>query len=81
MGVSACATYDGFFYRKKVVAVVGGGDTALKKRFILPDLHRKYLIVRKPSYVHRRLCRRVMNHEKIEVLLNTMLSVCTVTME
>ena len=72
-GVSACATCDGFFYRKKVVAVVGGGDSACEEAIYLAGIANKvYLIVRK-NYLRASqiLQNRVLNHPKIEVLLNT----------
>ena len=73
MGVSACATCDGFFYRKKVVAVVGGGDTACEEATYLAGLAQKvYLIVRKPYLrATQTMQQRVMDNEKIEVLFET----------
>ena len=70
MGVSACATCDGFFYRKKTVAVVGGGDTACEEALYLAGLCKKvYMIVRK-NYLRASdvMRRRVEENEKIEIL-------------
>lgn len=69
-GVSACATCDGFFYRKKTVAVVGGGDTACEEASYLAGLCKKvYMIVRKP-YLRASdvMKKRVEENEKIEIL-------------
>ena len=70
MGVSACATCDGFFYRKKTVAVVGGGDTACEDALYLSGLCRKvYLIVRKPYLrASKVMQQRVMERENIDIL-------------
>ena len=70
MGVSACATCDGFFYRKKDVAVVGGGDTACEEATYLASLCRKvYMIVRKPYLrASKAMQERVFRTPNIEVL-------------
>ncbi len=69
-GVSACATCDGFFYRKKVCAVVGGGDTACEDALYLSGLCKKvYLIVRKPFLRASQVMQdRVKAAENIEIL-------------
>ena len=72
-GVSACATCDGFFYRKKVVAGVGGGDTACEEANYLAGLCQKvYMIVRKPFLRASDIMRkRVEENPKIEILYET----------
>ena len=69
-GVSACATCDGFFYRKRTVAVVGGGDTACEDALYLSGLAKKvYLVVRKPFLRASQVMQdRVRQAENIEIL-------------
>lgn len=72
-GVSACATCDGFFYRKRTVAVVGGGDTACEEAMYLAGLAKKvYIIVRKPYLRAAEIMQqRVKEKENIEILFET----------
>lgn len=72
MGVSACATCDGFFYRRKDVAVVGGGDTACEEATYLAGLCRKvYMIVRRDVLrASAAMQKKVLDTPNIEVLWN-----------
>lgn len=72
-GVSACATCDGFFYRKRTVAVVGGGDTACEEAMYLAGLAKKvYMIVRKPYLRAAEIMQqRVKEKKNIEILFET----------
>ncbi len=72
MGVSACATCDGFFYRNRTVAVVGGGDTACEEAVYLSSLAKEvYLIVRKPFLrASKVMQRRVTETANIKILYN-----------
>lgn len=72
MGVSACATCDGFFYRRKDVAVVGGGDTACEEAIYLANLCNKvYMIVRRDVFrASQAMQDKVRNTPNIEILWN-----------
>ena len=75
-GISACAVCDGFFFKDKVVAVVGGGDSAMENAIVLTKYAKKVFIIHRRNELKasKRLQEEVFNNPKIEFIWNSIIS-------
>ena len=80
-GVSACATCDGFFYRNKQVAVIGGGNTAVEEALFLTNFANKVTLIHRRDELRSEkiLQNRLLNNDKIDVIWDTVLEEVTGT--
>jgi len=73
-GVHTCATCDGFFYKGKPAAVIGGGDTAMEQALFLARMAKRVTVIhrRDEFRASKAMATRVLNHPNIDILWNTM---------
>ena len=74
-GVSACATCDGFFYKNKEVAVIGGGNTAVEEALYLTNFASKVFLIHRRNELkaEKMLQQKLINNKKIEIIWDTVL--------
>ena len=74
-GISACATCDGFFYKNKEVAVIGGGNTAVEEAMYLTNFASKVFLIHRRSELRaeKMLQKKLIENKKVEMIWNTVL--------
>ena len=74
-GISACATCDGFFYKNKEVAVIGGGNTAVEEAMYLTNFASKVFLIHRRSELRaeKMLQKKLMENKKVEIIWDTVL--------
>ena len=74
-GVSACATCDGFFFRNEIIAVIGGGNTAVEEALFLTKFAKKVILIHRRDTLRAEkiLQERLFNNPKVEVIWNSVL--------